>query len=80
LRATISKLSIKLFEFMSINPKIWQSAQQMIDRFGDDALTEIKKRVDELEELGEKDACAVWIQIRQATQTLIESQRRERKQ
>ena len=60
--------------------EIWRSAQQMLDRFGDDALIEVNKRIDELKELDEIEAHAVWVRIRTATKTLVESRNQKRKQ
>lgn len=59
---------------MSINREIWKSAQEMIDRYGQDALSEINIRMVELERLGETDALDVWRQIREAAEALLESQ------
>ena len=60
---------------MSINREIWKSAQEMIDRYGQDALSEINIRMVELEKLGETDALKVWRQIREAAEALLESQK-----
>ena len=45
----------------------------MIDRFGDDALIEINKRISELETNKKIHALRMWIEIRAATETLMES-------
>lgn len=58
---------------MSEDPEIWKSAQGMIDRFGQDALSQINKRIEELEKLDEADALSVWRQIHKAAETLLEN-------
>ena len=60
---------------MSEDREIWKSAQEMIDRYGQDALSEINIRMVELEKLDETDALSVWRQIRDATETLLESRK-----
>ena len=59
---------------MSDDREIWKSAQEMIDRYGPNALSQIHTRIAELEKLGESDALSVWRQIRDAAEALLESQ------
>lgn len=58
---------------MSEDREIWKSAQGMIDRYGQDALSQINKRIQELEQLDETDALSVWRQIHQAAETLLKN-------
>ena len=60
---------------MSEDREIWKSAQEMIDRYGRNALSQINTRIAELERLGEADALTVWRQIREAAEVLQESQK-----
>ena len=60
--------------------KIWQSAQQMMDRYGDDALTEINKRIRELELNNQTEARDVWLRIRTALEALVENKNRKPRQ
>ena len=55
---------------MSEDREIWKSAQEMIDRYGQDALSQINTRIAELEGLGETEALSVWKRIRGATEAL----------
>lgn len=57
--------------WMSEDREIWKSAHEMIDRFGDDALTQIKSRIDELQAHGEEQARDVWLQILEAARALL---------
>ena len=57
---------------MSEDREIWKSAQEMIDRYGPDALSQINTRIAELEGLGETEALSVWKRIRGATETLLQ--------
>ena len=54
-------------------PEVWKSAEEMIERYGDDALREINLRIEELDRMGEVKALRVWLQIRSAAEALIES-------
>lgn len=56
---------------MSKKHEIWTSAQRMIDRYGEDALSQINKRITELEDSQEPQALDLWIRIRDAAQELI---------
>ena len=60
---------------MVADQDIWQSAQQMVDRYGDDALVEINKRIHELELNDQEEARDVWLRIREAVKTLEEGKR-----
>lgn len=57
---------------MSGKEHIWQAAQNMIDRFGDDALRQVDKRAEELREHQEWDAHKLWLEIRKAVEELLE--------
>ena len=59
---------------MSEDREIWISAQEMIDRYGPNALSQINTRIAELEGLGETEALSVWHRIREATEALLASQ------
>jgi gas vesicle protein len=47
---------------------VLKSAQNMIDRYGDDVLTEIDLRIAELESRGQRDAQELWKEIRKAAE------------
>ncbi len=47
----------------------------MVDRYGDDALVEINKRIHELELNDQEEARDVWLRIREAVKTLEEGKR-----
>lgn len=56
---------------MANDPKLVQkAAANIIDRYGDNALTEIDQRIDELEARGERNAAELWAQIRKAVEFL----------
>ena len=57
---------------MSEEREIWNSAQNMIDRYGHDALSQINKRISELRDTGEAEALDFWMRIRTAAQTLLD--------
>lgn len=59
--------------------EIWHSAQEMIDRFGDKALREIDKRIQELHQAGKSEACLTWQKIREAANVLLDAGGRNRK-
>ncbi len=65
---------------MTADQDIWLSAQHMIDRYGDDALIEIKKRIRELEQSNQTEARDVWLRIRSAAETLIDSRNNKPRQ
>lgn len=65
---------------MVTDQQIWQSVQQMMDRYGDDALTEINKRIRELELNNQTEARDVWLRIRTAVETLVENENRKPRQ
>ena len=64
---------------MSEDREIWNSAQEMIERYGQDALSQINKRIQELEQLDEADALSVWRQIRKAAETMLKKNGAESK-
>ena len=53
---------------MSDEREIWISAQKMIDRYGQDALSQINHRIEELRD--SEEARALWIRIRDAAEAL----------
>ena len=59
--------------------EIWQSAQDIIDRYGSDALRQINIRIGELQRHGEQEARSTWLQIREAAETLLEARDRKTK-
>jgi len=42
------------------------SLQNMLDRYGDDALYEVERRIDELRRSGHDEALSLWLVVRQA--------------
>lgn len=42
------------------------AAEEMIERFGTQAILQIDQRISELEELGETDAAQFWLDVRAA--------------
>lgn len=64
---------------MADDHEVWQSAQEMLDRYGDKALREINKRIRELQQAGQTEACSTWQSIREATKALLEADNRNRK-
>ena len=64
---------------MADDHEIWQSAQEMIDRYGDKALREIKKRIRELDQAGKIEACLTWQKILEAAKALLASGNRHQK-
>ena len=57
---------------MPTDPEIWESAQRMVERYGSNALIQIKSRIDELGLLGETEAREVWVRILDAAKHLLE--------
>lgn len=53
--------------------EIWRAAQNMIDRYGERALTQINIRIRELERQGDPDARSAWLRIRAAARTLMDA-------
>jgi len=64
---------------MTDDLEIWQSAQEMLDRYGDKALREIKKRIQELDQAGEIEASLTWQKILEAANALQISGKRHQK-
>ena len=52
---------------------IWSAAQNMIDRFGDDALRQVEVRIDELRQHDMEDALKLWLEIRSALRLLAKT-------
>ena len=50
--------------------EIWQTANVMVKRYGEDAATESAKRADELFDEGDADGCAIWRRITEAIKGL----------
>jgi hypothetical protein len=61
---------------MADDHEIWQSAQEMVNRYGDNALREIKKRIRELDQAGETEARAIWKMILEAAKALLDTGKR----
>ncbi len=57
---------------MSEDREIWISAQNMIDRYGPDALSQINRRITELQDSEEPQALELWLRIRDAAQALLD--------
>ena len=53
--------------------EVWISAQKMIDRFGQDALSQINQRLDELRGTGEPEVIELWMRIRAAAEQLLDN-------
>ena len=49
---------------------VWDSARNMIERYGDDALRQVGLRVQELEKHGQEEAHSYWLQIGEAVKAL----------
>jgi hypothetical protein len=64
---------------MTDDREAWQSARNMLARYGEDALRQTDLRIRELEQLGETRACTAWQEIRRAVQALMDSGRQEPK-
>jgi len=64
---------------MADDHEIWQSAQEMLDRYGDKALREIKKRIQELDQAGKTEASLTWQKILEAAKALLDSDKRHQK-
>ena len=69
----IREFDIERTRLVIADQKIWQSAQRIMDRYGDDALTEINKRIRELELNNQTGARDVWLRIRTAVETQMEN-------
>jgi len=67
---------------MSDTPQILKAAQNMIERYGEDACRQVDERIDELSRLGADygEACAIWCQVREAITTLQETPSQNAKQ
>jgi len=51
--------------------KTLKAAQNMIERYGDNALKEVDLRIAELEAQGETEAHALWVEIRKSVEPFI---------
>ena len=56
---------------MSRTEHIRKAAQNMVDRYGDDALQQVDLRIDELRKHGEEDTRMLWVEIRRIVDALI---------
>ncbi|HDL86358.1 MAG TPA: hypothetical protein ENH11_08565 [Candidatus Acetothermia bacterium] len=57
---------------MTIDEKtVLSAAQNMINRYGDDALTEVDLRIAELQSRGQQDVQELWKEIRKAVELHI---------
>ena len=61
---------------MADDHEIWRSAQEMLDRYGDKALREINKRIQELQQDGKIEACLIWQKIREAAIAVMDADNR----
>lgn len=57
-----------------------KAAKNMIDRYGDQAMTETELRISELRARGQSQAEALWIEIRDALRFLLEDGHDETRQ
>lgn len=57
---------------MTKDLRISDAAKNFVERFGDDAPTEAKKRVEELRCAGNADSAATWMQIYEEVRVLVE--------
>jgi len=55
---------------MVADPKIWQSAQRMIERYGETALHQVENRIAELDAHGRLNTLECWREIHKAVQVL----------
>jgi hypothetical protein len=58
---------------------IWESARNMIERYGPDALRQVRLRIQELGEYGQSDARRHWLRIENAVKVLLETKDSKRK-
>ena len=65
------------YEIVIDDPKIFDAAQRMIARYGDDVLVQIDARIEELSPIeGENaDACKIWCQMRAAVAAILANPR-----
>lgn len=57
---------------MANEQHIWNAAQNMIDRYGDDAVRHVDLRIEELRQHNKPEAEKLWQEIRRAVQELLE--------
>ena len=53
--------------------KVLSAAENMIERYGEDALLQVEQRIAELELQGEADALELWRLVREAVKFLIQN-------
>ena len=58
---------------------VWESAQNMIERYGDDALRQVGLRLQELEQNSQPEAHRYWLRIEKAVRTLLATKESGRK-
>ena len=56
---------------MTSRQEIWKAAQNMIDRYGDEALQQAELRIEELCQLDEKEAVCLWQKIRLSIEEIL---------
>jgi hypothetical protein len=54
--------------------EIQSAAENMLERYGDDALQEVELRVMELKSRNQKDALRLWYEIRRRVKLLVKTQ------
>jgi hypothetical protein len=54
--------------------EIQSAAENMLERYGNDALQEVELRVMELESRNQKDALRLWYEIRRRVKLLVKTQ------
>lgn len=66
----IARTPIAASDSTSEDELVAEAAEHMIARFGDHALTEVKRRIAELEEHGESTTSELWTRIYAAVEAL----------
>jgi hypothetical protein len=57
---------------MTQNSKLSVAAKNFVERFGDDAPAEAKRRAEELRRSGNTDSATTWMQIYEEVKVLVE--------
>ncbi len=57
---------------------VWDSARNMVERYGDGALREVGLRIQELQEHGQSEARHYWLRVEKAVEALLETKKGSR--
>jgi hypothetical protein len=57
---------------MTRDSRIFDAAKNFVERFGDDAPAEAKRRAEELRRAGNVDSAATWMQIFEEVKVLVD--------